>query len=228
MMHKQQHKFNERNASTPRSKRQQHTASVVPIGLSAWVPTNPEDFAAWANVVNHVIKEHGKAFHEYHFGSKNEDGANRAILKQNMDAAYELACTCLKHAYPPGFWENMDALIAGNAPDLEPYIRFIEADLFFFRSGYARATVLTALKRHPITIAHRYRLQEVILSVVDSNWRTEFKFYCRLARYIQSEEFVQELMNRAAYGTYEVRIRANHVLKVCWQRPQLRANVIDL
>jgi hypothetical protein len=224
IMHKQQHKYSKPKYPAHQSARQRPAPTPAPATLPSWLPTDPENFTAWANIVDRAIKEHGRAFHAYHFGSKANTDAY--TLKQEMDAAYALVSRCLHNAYPRGFWENMDALIAGNAPDLEPYIRFVEADVRFYRSGYARSTVLTALKRHPMTAAEQMRLQNLILSMVDRGWRSEFRYFCRLARYIQTYTFMQELMNRAARGNSEVKARASLVLEACWQQPHLRVQIV--
>jgi hypothetical protein len=59
-------------------------------------------------------------------------------------AAIDEGHRSLLRAYPPGFWELVGLLRYGDPRGLEQAIRFLEADPWFFRSGYTKDTSCAA------------------------------------------------------------------------------------
>ena len=65
---------------------------------------------------------------------------------------------------------------------------FLEADPYFFGSGYMKEKALTLLKRRRLTPSLRNRLLGVILDSTQRPQRREFVYYCQAAREIGAEE----------------------------------------
>lgn len=128
---------------------------------------------------------------------------DRNDTKQPLVAAWQNAVetwrTAIDRAYPPGFWDALEAVRRGERSGLEAMIEFLEADPWFFRSGYIKAIVLSAIKRFAFEPDEAERLRRVVLDVVDRRDGREFRDYCRLARRIATPEFRSELEGRAAW-----------------------------
>jgi uncharacterized protein (TIGR02996 family) len=99
-------------------------------------------------------------------------------------------------AWPPGFWEDFGRLRSGDAAALETAVAFLEADPWFFRSGYAKESLIRFLCRLELAPEHVDRLRKVVLAAVDGRHRREFRRYCRLARKVDGPEVRSELARR--------------------------------
>lgn len=115
--------------------------------------------------------------------------------------------------YPPGFWRALDNIQAGDSASLMSVLAFLEADPWYFRSGYARSRALKAVTRVPLPPDVVSRLQEVVLDAVDGRDRREFRWYCRLARRVLSPEFEAALRERLTSDDPGVQRRARWVLE---------------
>jgi hypothetical protein len=111
-------------------------------------------------------------------------------------------------AYLPDFEAIYGRLCERNSAALEGAIEFLEADPWFFRSGYMKAKVVRLLKRLPLNPDQVDRLRAVVVSVVDGRDRCEFRDYCRLARCVDGPELQQLLERRLAHADEGVRRRA--------------------
>ena len=118
----------------------------------------------------------------------------------------------LDAAYPPGFWEHYRCLKAGDPAGLETAVRFLEADPWFFRTGYEKADLIKWLTRMELTEKDMARLRQVVLNAVDSRDRREFRAYCRLARRVDHDRLRQALAERLNSEDEGVRRRARWVL----------------
>jgi hypothetical protein len=98
--------------------------------------------------------------------------------------------------YPDDFWAALERLRNGDASAAEPAIAFLEVDPWCFRSGYAKETILRALKRVDVTPRQAKRLRAVVLRAVDSGDRREFRGYCQLARRLDDHELRARLLDR--------------------------------
>jgi hypothetical protein len=136
-------------------------------------------------------------------------------LRRNAEVARQLMGYTLERAYPPGFWEGMPDLYASKTENLEAYIAFLEADLHFYRSGYAKSEAIRGVKRVPLTPAQQRRLQDVVLRVVDKGFRREFRDYCRLAKHVQSADWLIEVEARLSAHDPNQVLRAQWVLDAC-------------
>ncbi len=193
------------NQKTPAKPRQSHQ-------MPGWLPDPDAGLEAWGQAANRAGREMLAAY-DNHLFHKSDPLSDTAL-----GSAWELFGRTLEYAYPAGFWEGMEDLLAGNPVDLEPFIRFLEVDPFFFRSGYAKADALRGLKRAPLSADQIRRLQEVILHVVDAGFRREFRYYCRLARRIQTPDWLARVEERLASNRPGVAVRARLVLETCMQR----------
>ena len=99
-------------------------------------------------------------------------------------------------AYPPGFWDDYQCLERGEAKGVESAIMFLEADPYFFRSGYVKEKLIRHIKRPMLTPGHAARLQAMVLAIVDKRDGREFRAYCQLARKVNSPELREQLNQR--------------------------------
>jgi hypothetical protein len=182
------------------------------IAAVAWLPAPDAGFVAWGRAAERAHAEFDTAWQRYY-----RRMGDAQLYREQEEARLRWFYT-LERAYPPGFWEGMQDLLAGKTDNLEIYLAFLEADLHFFRSGYAKSEVIRGLKRLPLTEVQKRRLQNVVLRVVDKDFRREFRDYCRLARTIQSEDWLREVEARLASCDPNHALRAQWVLEACRRR----------
>jgi hypothetical protein len=121
----------------------------------------------------------------------------------------------VEEAYPPGFWEDFSSLKQKDPGSIETVVQFLEADPWFFRSGYVKADIIRFLNQCQLSESYRSRLQYVVLLAVASRDRREFRSYCRLAKKIYCSELHQKLLVLSEYPDCDVRRRAKWVLEAC-------------
>lgn len=80
----------------------------------------------------------------------------------------------------------------------ETLIRFLEADIYCFRSGYTTAEVIGALRRANRTESDDVRLRRIVLVAVDGHDRREFRAFCRLAMSVADDGLRRDLERRLA------------------------------
>jgi hypothetical protein len=111
----------------------------------------------------------------------------------------------------------MPGLAAGHARCVEDAIAFLEADPWFFRSGYEKQNIIRHLKRNAqLSYAQRERLARVVLGAIDGHAagvpanqdRVEFRHYGRLACGVWSDMLDEEVANRMTSADAGVRRRA--------------------
>lgn len=88
------------------------------------------------------------------------------------------------------------SLAAGRERQVDTAIAFLEADPWFFRSGYEKEMIIRHLKRTELSIAQRVRLGRVVIAAVDGRDRREFRHYCRLACVVWSDVLDIEIAKR--------------------------------
>ena len=80
--------------------------------------------------------------------------------------AWSEACAAFHFAYDklvfPGGGIAINKITAGDAEAMEAGLCWIEVRPYFFRSGYHFGTILKKLKRAPLTVEQKQRLNEVI------------------------------------------------------------------
>lgn len=121
-------------------------------------------------------------------------------------------------AYPPGFAEDFARLKQGDKTGLETAIRFLEADPFFFGTGYVKKKLIRFIKPPMLSSADAARLRNVVISMVDKRHDREFRAFCRLARKVDAPELRTELTRRLESDERDVRRRARWVLEALEQK----------
>ena len=132
--------------------------------------------------------------------------------------AHRLWYAAIDAAYPPGFDQDAARLHAGDAAGLEGSLAFLEADPFFYRTGYIKAKMIRHITRLPLTHLQEKRLRQVVLTVVDARDDRDFRAFCRLARRVDAPALREQLTARLASGDADIRRRARWVLEALAQK----------
>lgn len=104
--------------------------------------------------------------------------------------------------------EVLAGLRAGDIGWRREALLFLEADPWFFRSGYMKEKLLRALKRVAPSVEESGRIVDILLAVVDSRDRREFREYCRLAAHAGTDSLRAGLAARLQSGDARLRRRA--------------------
>jgi hypothetical protein len=115
-------------------------------------------------------------------------------------------------AFPGGLARAIKQLPEDDLAIIETSVRFLEADPWFFRSGYIKADLLKHLRQAPLTEDQKLRLQKVIIDRIYGEDRREFKNYCRIARFITDQNFEQSLTELTSSTVEHVSRHARWVL----------------
>ena len=100
----------------------------------------------------------------------------------------------------------LDQLRAGDASGIPWAIAFLEADPWFFRSGYMKGNYARLLRRFELDRAQRQRLRAAILNNLHKGCRLEFGEVRRLARRLDTPDFrtrVSRFLEHPDSGTRE-------------------------
>jgi hypothetical protein len=89
---------------------------------------------------------------------------------------------------------------------------FLEVDPWFFRSGYLKEKIVRALKQADLTMSEIERVNGILVTVVDSRKRREFREFCRLAVKVATPTLVAQLSQRETAPDAGVRSRAATML----------------
>lgn len=170
----------------------------------------PSDFA---NVIEANAAELQKLHDDVHRTWK---------LRKIQKASWHEAAERFRNSYDrlafPGGLQKATALLAKNDPAIiETGVSFLEADPWFFRSGYIKADLLQRFRRAPLTEDQKTRLQKVIMDRIYGEDRREFKYYCRIARFISNPNFEQAVTELESSPVEHVSRHAR------WVLDQLRA-----
>lgn len=92
-----------------------------------------------------------------------------ADVRPYWDAALESFYRAEERVTPPDFWDDFQKLKARDALALESGIAFLEADPWFFRSGYIKEWLTTFIRRLPLSDAQEERLRRVVLHIVEKS-----------------------------------------------------------
>jgi hypothetical protein len=135
--------------------------------------------------------------------------------RQIHDLAVETFRKAVAAAYPAGFWRDYRHLKERNSSGLATAVKFLEADPWFFRSGYTKADLIRFIKHVELPQALAERLRHVVLAAIDTRDRREYRQYCRLARYVDSMELRDEISLRLEHDDPAVRRRARWAMNAC-------------
>ncbi|NLR99172.1 hypothetical protein HGP17_20320 [Rhizobium sp. P38BS-XIX] len=155
--------------------------------------------------------------------AKDVEEARKAInASPRTHELVERFQSAVEAAYPPGFWEHYDRLKGGDARGVEMAIEFLEADPWFFRSGYIKANLARFLKRVPLSKRQVRRLESVLLKIVDERNTEEFRNYCRLARVIVTPTLQDALTERLTDENFGRVLRARWMLSCIGEKFMLQ------
>lgn len=147
------------------------------------------------------------------------------IAPRNPDRAEHLAQVGWFHEQMSGLYDPivlaLSRLRDGDTSGIEPAIRFLEADVYCHRSGYLKADVIRELTKVDLDPKAIDRLRAVVLMVVESYDRREFRSYCRLARRVDSEPFRGEIRERLGSDISATRRHARWVLAALGEGPTM-------
>jgi len=97
-------------------------------------------------------------------------------------------------AFPGGLAREFERLRNGDTEAIELAIRYLEANPWYFRSGYHKAEILKFLKRYPLTQEQCARLRQVILDRVRGKPTREMRAYARIAPRVTNDQFEAEIL----------------------------------
>ena len=102
-----------------------------------------------------------------------------------------------KLAFPGGLSREFELLKVGDATAIEEAVRFLEADPWYFRSGYHKADILKMLGKHPLSEDQCARMRELILKRVRGRPVREVRAYARFAPKVNTPQFEAEIIKIA-------------------------------
>jgi hypothetical protein len=91
-------------------------------------------------------------------------------------------------------------------------IQFLEANPWYFRSGYHKANILKMLRKHPLSDDQFARMRKVVLERVGGRPVREMRAYVRFAPKVSTPEFEAEIVNIAENANREAARHAQWVL----------------
>ncbi len=103
-------------------------------------------------------------------------------------------------AFPGGLDHALDALKKNDPATIDHAILYLEADPYFYRSGYIKQKIIRLLKQSTLSPHHILQLQAVLIANIQRGGRS--REYCRLAKKIQTPVFIerlQEIMRTAKH-----------------------------
>jgi hypothetical protein len=116
-------------------------------------------------------------------------------------------------AFPGGLAREFERLKKGDQEAIELAVQYLEANPWYFRSGYHKAEILKFLKRYPLTQEQCARLRKVILDRVRERPVREMGAYGRLALRITNEQFEAELLAIKEKSTHHAARSASWILE---------------
>jgi hypothetical protein len=146
-----------------------------------------------------------------------------AVWRPRTSHTIETYHAAIAAAYPDGFWDTlgrrMELLDRGEPAAVEMAVLFLEADPWFFRSGYVKERLLRRLARLDHADAIKDRLRAILIAAVDGRDRREFRRCCRLARAVSDPSLHAALEQRGLAPNAGIRRRAEWMLAAMEHRP---------
>jgi hypothetical protein len=143
------------------------------------------------------------------FAQRELDDARRLSW---AEACHRFQDSFDKLAFPGGLDREMRMLRKEDPEAVEMAVRFLEADPWFFRSGYIKEELLDRLRQVALTDDQQERLRSVILEQIESGGGREFRRYCHLARLLDAPAFREVVLKLAGSQDSRVARRARWVL----------------
>ncbi len=117
-------------------------------------------------------------------------------------------------AFPGGLDRELMLLKTGDQEAVEMAIRFLEANPWFFRSGYIKEELLRRLCHADLANTQKDRLRVVISARIDHGAGREFRRYGQLARTLYTQPFHEAVHQRSESADGQVASRAGLVLQI--------------
>ncbi len=108
----------------------------------------------------------------------------------------------------PGF---LAGLAAGETRHVATAIAFLEADPWFFRSGYEKQNLIRYVKRARLREAQKQRLGFVVLAAIEGRDRQEFRHFGRLACAVWSDFLDEQVAERMTSADPGIKRRATWI-----------------
>lgn len=89
-----------------------------------------------------------------------------------------------------------DGMAAGSADAFDQAFAFLELDIYLFRSGYARAKLVRAMARAPMTPPQRARARAYVRACVDGQLHADLRALARLAGVVADNPLRRDLRAR--------------------------------
>jgi len=147
---------------------------------------------------------------EQSFAQRDLDEKHRASW---MQACARFHSSFDQLAFPGGLQRQLDRMSHSDPEAIELAVRFLEADPWFFRSGYIKEQLLRILRRVVLTEDQQARLRAVILHHVEIDGRREFRRYCQLARVLNEPSFRKAVVMHLESDNGRVVSRARLLLR---------------
>jgi hypothetical protein len=171
-----------------------------------------EDVDTWRRRGEAARRAHEAVNEAFRAHVRERDPDRYDALLQDFRVKTAAALPSSDAAFRPG-------LANGHVHFVETAIAFLEADPWFFRSGYEKQKIIQHLKRSPLTERQRTRLARVVLAAIDGHAggvpekrdRIEFRHYGRLACGIWSDFLDEEVAARMQSRDAGIRRRATWV-----------------
>jgi hypothetical protein len=163
-----------------------------------------EDVDTWRRRGEAARRAHEAVNEAFRAHVRERDPDRYDALLQDFRFKTAAALPSSDAAFRPG-------LANGHVHFVETAIAFLEADPWFFRSGYEKQKIIQHLKRSRLTERQRTRLARVVLAVIDGRDRVEFRHYGRLACGIWSDFLDEEVAARMQSRDAGIRRRATWV-----------------
>lgn len=170
---------------------------------------NSQRISHWERRAERVQKAHRPFQEAYQVYRQTRDGYAAC------EAARENFYAVLGTTYPDEFLDVVNTWRRGEEADYEPILEFLEADPYFYGSGYMKSICLRLLKQVRLTPSNQERARGIILAYISRPIRfQEGREYERLARKVDSPVFREQLVSLLENGAGYEQQRADHILEI--------------
>ena len=133
----------------------------------------------------------------------------------NYQRLQEEARAARDELHTPEFEAALDGLKYGDASGAEYAIAYLEADPWYFRSGYLKGRIARWLRQVELNERQRERLRAALLAALHKGSRYEQVEYRKLARRLDTPAFRDELGKLARSKDDGIAHRATLMLRFC-------------
>ncbi|HLB94236.1 MAG TPA: hypothetical protein VJJ81_03225 [Candidatus Babeliales bacterium] len=153
------------------------------------------------NNLTSIILQNAQTLNQLH------DAIRRTVKKRTENPqAWQEACAAFheawdNHAFPRGGVERGLALLKEHDPEtITTAIIYLNADPYFFRSGYIKQSIAHLLKQAPLTYKQIEQIQDFLIAALQRDSRREYREYYRLAAKVADDKFrkrIQEIIEHS-------------------------------